>query len=273
MARSTRPFAARMLDPHDGAEADRIAAAAGAHGVYVRNALRDGTGETLALYGTDALLGLCWFGPRGNLIVLQVEDLDGDAVADAIGGTRLPWRIALGPAACVDALLDRVRTRPLVHRDQCYYAALPTDAPRRLLRDDVRPPVRADLPALVAAALALNESDLRVDPRRVDRAWLRETVSQRIAEGSTRVIAAGGRLLSKLDFGSSGPGGSVLEGVFTFPEARGRGLCAGLVATVIAESRHVPVCLHVAADNAPARAAYAAAGMRETGRCRLLLLG
>ncbi len=265
------PFGARALDPHDRAEAIALTVAAGCHGVYVRNALHDGTGETLGFYGTDALLGLCWFGPRGNLILVEREPLDGRAVAAAVRDSRWPWRIALGPAAAVDALRASSRGRPLVHRDQLYFAGTEADAARDLVRGTVRAPGRDEAAFLEDAALQLNESDLCIDPRRVDRAWLRETVLARIAEGSTRVLGPVGGIVCKLDFGSDGPGGLVLEGVFTPPLERGRGHATALVASVLAAAPG-PVCLHVAAQNTAARAAYVRAGLRPAGACRLLLL-
>jgi predicted GNAT family acetyltransferase len=139
------------------------------------------------------------------------------------------------------------------------------------VRDDVRTAQRADRDRLVQATLALNASDLNVDPMRVDRRWLRDTIDERIAEGSTHVIGPAGGVRCKLDIGSDGPGGSVIEGVFTFPAERGKGLATGLVATCLRTLRG-RVCLHVGKHNRTARAAYEAAGMREVGACRLLLL-
>jgi predicted GNAT family acetyltransferase len=82
-----------------------------------------------------------------------------------------------------------------------------------------------------------------------------------------------GGVQTKLDLGSRGPGGCVVEGVFTMPQWRGRGLAAGLVASVAAQRPESLVCLHVGVANFAARAAYERAGMSEQGRCRLLLLG
>jgi len=265
------PFGARPLDPTDHAEAVALAVASGCHGVYVHNALCDQSGETLALYGAERLVGLCWFGPRGNLILLQHGELDGAAVARAVQHSQLPWRIVLGAQPSVDALRATVRSEPLVHRDQEYFTAVPGDVPEVLVRTDVRPARKPDAPALVAAALQLNEADLRVDPRRVDRRWLHDTVHARIEDETTRVIDVDGQVVCKLDLGSHGPGGLVVEGVFTFPEARGQGLATALVASVVAAAG-CRVCLHVAAENKPARMAYQRAGMRQSGSCRLLLL-
>lgn len=261
----------RTLVPEDP-QVHALADAAGVHGVYVRNALELGEGDGFLLLERNAPRGLCWFGPRGNLIVVVHGEVEAVPVADAIQRTRLPWRIAMGPAAILDVLRDRTVTRPLLHRDQVYYACRPEGAVRELVRDDVRPAQRADRDRLGQATLLLNQSDLNIDPARVDRRWLRDSIDERIEEGSTRVLGPIGAPECKLDFGSDGPGGLMIEGVFTFPAARGRGLASALVATCIAEAASHRVCLHVGEHNRPARAAYERAGMVEVDRCRLLLL-
>ena len=140
------------------------------------------------------------------------------------------------------------------------------------VRADVRPAQRADRDRVCQATLLLIQSDLNIDPARVDRRWLRDSIDERIEDGSTRVLGPIGAPECKLDFGSDGPGGLMIEGVFTFPAARGRGLASALVATCIAEAASHRVCLHVGEHNRPARAAYERAGMVEVDRCRLLLL-
>jgi len=266
------PFAARQLHPQDRAAAIALAAAGGVHGLYVHNALHGGEGEVLALHGLEQLLGIAWFGPRGNLILLQQLPLDPLEVATAVQRSAMPWRIALGPAPLVIALAALVAGQPLVHREQVYYAATPDEAPPALRSGSVRAPLRGDRERLMQATLQLNASDLRVDPARVDRRWLRNMVDGRIADGSSRVLGPVGQVVSKLDIGSTGPAGIMLEGVFTFPEARGQGLATTLVATVLAAASAPVVSLHVAADNLPARAAYERAGMTARTSCRLLLL-
>ena len=98
------------------------------------------------------------------------------------------------------------------------------------------------------------------------------TIDERIAEGSTWVSGDVGAIDCKLDYGSEGPAGQILEGVFTFPAVRGRGIAAGLVAACMAAAPD-RVALHVGADNKGARRAYERAGMTMVDRCRLLLLG
>lgn len=254
-----------------------LAVAAGPHGVYVHNALAAGTGDGVVVARDGRDLALAWLGPRGNLVAMTVADarLAAEVAAPlvaAIGDRLRGWRIAMGPSAVVDRLRERVPGTPLVDRDQVYCTGSAATAARDLVHDDVRPATPADRDRLVQATLQLNASDLNIDPRRVDRRWLRDTIDERIAEGSTRVLGPPGGVRCKLDLGSDGPGGLVLEGVFTFPEHRGQGLASTLVATCLAAARG-PVCLHVGKHNLPARAAYARAGMTAAGGCRLLLVG
>lgn len=274
-------FSARPLDLFDVSRASSLARDCGPHGLYVANHLacvargdEDAEdGEVLACYGAEDLLALAWFGARGNLIVLQRHDLDPDALARAIQRSGWSWRIVLGPRPVVDALARRLSSPPLVLREQIYYGMPPDRVDPEHISEEVRRPVRADLRALVRAAVALNHEDLRVDPRRVDRGWVKRAVRDRIIRGTTRVLGPSGSPLCKLDFGSEGVAGRMLEGVYTIASARGRGLASKLVATVVAESRgvHSLVCLHVGAENLPARRAYERAGMEPMSTCQLLL--
>ncbi|MHC4814685.1 MAG: GNAT family N-acetyltransferase [Planctomycetota bacterium] len=272
------PFSARPLDPVFGPQAVALARRVGVPGIYVQNHLLadpdlGGRAEILALHGREDLLGLVYCGDRGNLIVLTTEDLDPEILARAVIDSSLRWRIVLGPHDLVAALRRLNDAPPLVHRTQIYYAVAPAAVPVERLRDDVRRAQRQDAKALVLATLHLNETDLGVDAWRVNKDWVRKNVRLRIREGSTLVIGPVGNPWVKLDIGSKGPAGLILEGVYTWPEFRGQGHAASLVATVAQRAgEDCPVvCLHVAEDNQPARRAYENAGMREVDRCGLLL--
>ncbi|MEO6595674.1 MAG: GNAT family N-acetyltransferase [Planctomycetota bacterium] len=273
MRQSTRVTRRPLLG--DDASALAAVVAAGAHGVYVHNALAAGEGEGTVFEHAGSVSGLCWFGPRGNLVLIASEPAESaieTAMTDAVARARMPWRIAMGPAAIVNALRERAAKNPLLLRDQVYYAGTAASAAKELALAEARLAQRADRDRLVQATLLLNASDLNIEPSRVDRRWLRDSIDQRIAEGATWVVGPVGSLQCKLDCGSDGPGGRMLEGVFTFPEMRGRGLAGALVASCL-QSAPGPVCLHVGMHNAPARAAYERAGMAVVGRCRLLLFG
>ena len=273
-------FVARPLTTADRAPARALAAAVGVHGVYVGNYLSRAfsrgasafdRGEVVALCGEDGLLGIAYFGGRGNLVLIQREALDGAAVAEAVRGAGFGWRIALGPDASLRALAEGEPRPPTLHRRQVYYAVRPQDVPAALMRADVRRAERRDHALLLESALDLNASDLHIDSARVHRPWLRDAIRRRVQAGQTFVLGEPGRLVAKLDVGSDGPFGLVVEGVYTLAEQRGRGLATGLVATVARRAAAPLVCLHVAEGNAPARRAYERAGMRQAGECALVL--
>ena len=267
------PLPTRLLRAED-AGARALAQRAGAHGVYVTNALAAGEAQGFVQRRGDEDAVLAWFGARGNLVLIGPDDLSSlelEAVLTEIQLTRRSWRIAMGPRRIVEGLALRATAPPLVLRDQVYYGGSADTAADDRVRDDVRAAVRADRDRLVQATLQLNASDLHIPPAQVDRRWLRDTIDERIRECTTRVIGAPGAVACKLDLGSQGPGGTVLEGVFTFADRRGEGLATGLVATCLRDAADF-ACLHVGVHNAPARAAYERAGMQEFDRCRLLLL-
>lgn len=251
-----------------------LATQAGVQGVYIANVLSSPKleGKLMGLFGDDHLLGLVYCGPRGNLLIVQRVDLDPGQVAQAILAEYWQWRIVLGPSAVLGELVRLGNLRAVVHRSQIYYGVT-AEQVVPASTEFIRLAVRKDLKPLMEASLHLNETDLLVQPWRVDRDWLRRNTRARIKDKTTYLLGPDGRPVSKLDVGSIGPAGVVIEGVYTWPKARGRGhavkLVTGLAAKVLAE--YPLVCLHVAADNGPARKAYEKCGMRELARCQLLL--
>ena len=260
------------------AAAAALAAGHGAPGVYVSNALlddEDGGGELHGLVDAEgALRAVAWFGIRGNLVALGDASDATEVWAAGLMQVTSPWRIALAPETLIAALAKRDPRPPIVRRTQVHYGckrgelAEPGSSAAR-----VRLAVRADVDALCEAALDLNESDLHVPRERVHRAWLEKSVRRRMREGRTYVLGPIGRPNCKLDVGSRGRAGAVLEGVFTLPSERRKGLATALVlgvAELLLRDLDL-VCLHVDAANAAARAAYERAGMRSAGECGLLL--
>lgn len=273
------PFACRLLEPLDYDAARALADDVGVHGAYVRNALdpsaEESDDQVYALHGSDELLGLVYFGARGNLIVVEREPVSPERLAAFIRETPWEWRIVLARFEVVAELRRADPRVPLVCREQVYYEARPGEIDAANLDPSVRFASKKDARLLMQAALDLNESDLNVARWRVNRAWLRQTVKRRIAQQRTLVLGPEGRFDCKLDIGSQGESAAIIEGVHTPPESRGRGFATRLVATAIDRLHEsVPVVsLHVAADNVPARRAYERAGMREVDTSWLMLRG
>ncbi len=229
----------------------------------------------LAFHGAEALLALAYFGSRGNLIFLQRVPLDPVQVAKALLQSHWTWRIALAPATVVQALVDCGGLLPTVQRRQCYYGMLPSDVQPSLVDESLRQAECKDVRPLMAAALDLNASDLNVEAWRINKDWLKRHVKERCSDGTTLVLGPVGKPQAKLDLGSWGPYGTVLEGVYTWPDFRGQGLAGCLVASVVAKAVDPAslFCLHVAESNAAARRAYEKVGMQEMGDCTLMLRG
>ena len=276
-------FAARPLDVVDVPAALDLSLDAGAHGVYVHNVLvahQDlGKGvEVIGFFCAEGLVGLAYFGPRGNLLVLLRAQLDPGQVARAIVDALWHWRIVLASSPVVDQLVRISGLEPLVNREQIYYRMTREELDVLALPEgtsDVRRAEKRDLECLMDATLHLNESDLRVDRWLVDKTWLRRNTKTRIREGTTYVLGPVGNPIAKLDIGSKGPAGVVIEGVYTWRRVRGQGLASVLISAVAAEVLiDCPqVCLHVAASNRAARRAYHKSGMSPQGSCQLMLRG
>ncbi|MEZ5965987.1 MAG: GNAT family N-acetyltransferase [Planctomycetota bacterium] len=267
------PFAARAPSVADRPAIVELAAAAGAHGVYVANDLaRDPSGRALAsrglaMFGRDGVLAFAWFGARGNLIVLGAEGghADPTQVARAIDAVALEWRIALGPEPVLAALARAAPVPPVLLRRQLYYVADPELVRAHEPDPRVRVANVVDLDALVQASIELNRVDLELDPAQVSKRWVRQAASERVRAGTAFVVGPPGAPFAKLDIGSQGRAGVVIEGVFTLEAHRSQGWGSRLVHGVC--RRHLAagrptVCLHVAESNAAGRRCYEKAGMR-----------
>jgi predicted GNAT family acetyltransferase len=85
------------------------------------------------------------------------------------------------------------------------------------------------------------------------------------------VVEEGRRLVFTGAFSFLGPDGSGLGGIYTVPDARGRGIAARATAGLarIGLQRGPVVTLHVAMTNAAARRCYENAGFEPDGHYRL----
>ena len=154
-----------------------------------------------------------------------------DAVAVGLLKSALPaadaaWR----------RLAGRRRRRTLVDRIETAYALAPAGA--RLVEarrgDVVRRAGRGDLDALVYAARESLREEHRPDPFAGDprgfRRWVRGRVSRAwVVESSGRVVFAGYADVQR-------PAGWLLQGVYTWPEARRRGFASVGVSALCAQA-------------------------------------
>jgi len=195
-----------------------------------------------------------------------------DALVDVCLHEERGFRILIGPDAMTARLtraLDR-HVRFEMNRAQPFLAA--TDAERLAREPAARLATGDDVVWIMEADLRLNEEDLGISARRIDRRALDRRVRQRIRDRRTWVLDCAGGPACKLNVGTSGPAGALIEGVFTEPDFRGRGLARGLVGEVTRGllSTHSCVGLHTARTNLAALRSYLRAGFTEVAELRLV---
>ena len=135
----------------------------------------------------------------------------------------------------------------------------------------VRRTVRADLPVLYPACVAMYEEEVGISPELGGgKEMYRARVLQLITRGwSFARFDGSGQLLFKAEVASVSPIAAQVQGVWVPPDLRGRGLATAGLAAVVEEVRRdiAPVVsLYVNEWNTGARRVYERIGFRETTR-------
>jgi ribosomal protein S18 acetylase RimI-like enzyme len=175
------------------------------------------------------------------------------------------------------AELCRQRERyTVIDRLETTYALTPEAARLGGVRNDgcVRPAGESDLESLVFAARESLREESRPDPFSGDvrgfRRWVRGRVARaRVVEQAGRVVFVGYADVRR-------PQGWLLQGIYTWPDARQRGFAALGTADLCREAfaagaEHVQ--LAVVDGNDPARRLYEGLGFKPFGRLRTILFG
>jgi len=202
-----------------------------------------------------------------------------------IGGGPAEWaalagHLALRPRSCSSLVGESTAVR-------AYWSVLrPQWGPERAVRacqpllvigrdrllppghPDVRAMRMADLDAYLPAAAAMFTEELGVSPirgiggTRGYRSRLAGLIAARRAFG---IRDSDGTIVFKADFGCVTPGTVQVQGVWTRPDLRGRGIARQAMAAVLREGldRAATVSLYVNDFNVPARRLYARLGMIE----------
>ena len=189
------------------------------------------------------------------------------------------WRLLVGDRAAGDALLAEVADEPgLIVHDQRYLTVDPDAVPHAADVADpgLRRAVAADVDGLARLAVRLHVDDrFGPDPGLGGYLGYRSRALDAVARGLAWCVGPEGGPRAKLERSvSSARWGVQLAGIVVEPESRGQGLGTAMVAAAVRDALAagpVPVSLHVRDDNAPALAAYAAAGFGDREAWRLAL--
>jgi uncharacterized protein len=233
--------------------------------VYLRSELRLGfdAGDWWGAFEDDELTAvvLGW-----SLVVPYIPDLEAAApLAQALTAGAQP-RMVVGPRASVMALHNAFRParparelrdpQPLMVLDRGDLVGTPSE--------DVRLSTRGDLDALIVAAARMHREEMGIDPLVVDAPAWRMRMLSLIERHWSWIWMREHEVLFKAELSAWTPEVVQIQGVFTAPKYRGRGIArAGLAAICAHVFREVPRCsLYVNQYNVIAQRVYDRLGFK-----------
>ena len=184
------------------------------------------------------------------------------------------YQMLIGPRLTTDTLwrasdgTEAVRT---CYDQRLYVARCATQGP---VLPGLRKATQEDTPDLTRFSSRMMLEDLGFDPAVTNPRGHMATVQRRVREGRTWVAEADGRLVFKIDLGSSCSEGAMVGGTYVIPELRQRGVCGRAMRGVLRDllQRHPCVTLHLNEANNPAVGCYQRAGFRRDVAMRLMVL-
>jgi len=235
---------------------------------YLRSELRLGMegGEWWGAFDGSRMTAAVLGGPLAWPYI--PDPAEAPALASALSGPAAP-RMLVGPRASVLALhhafgppryVREMRDpQPLLAVDRINLASI-APAP-------VRRATRADLEGLVVASAAMHREEMGTDPLTADALGWRTRMAALVARGWSWVWTEGGRIVFKAELSAWNPDAVQIQGVYTPPDGRRRGVATrGLAAVCAALLEEVPVCtLYVNHYNTAALRVYAKLGFEAIG--------
>jgi ribosomal protein S18 acetylase RimI-like enzyme len=224
--------------------------------------------------------GLWWgAGCDGELLgamvggALVVPWVPSEETATALAGQlghQVPPRMIVGPRSHVTALQSRRRPTPPPPRevrDPQPLLVVGRGGLRRPGAEEVRPGTGDDLDQLVVASAAMHREEMGVDPLLVDPTGWRHRMSTLVDRGWSWVWREDGEIVFKAELSAWTPEVAQVQGVWTAPASRNRGVgTRGMAAVAEAVLAQVPQCsLYVNHYNVAARRLYARLGFEQVG--------
>lgn len=248
--------------------------------VYLRSELRLAGLATGQWWGIDgarpgelraALLG-------GPLVVPWVPDADDvERLAEALSRQQAP-RMLVGPRAQVLALHQARRPAPPLRELRDPQPLLRLERHRTAARHGsgnvrVRRGTLDDLDRLTVAAADMHREEMGVDPLAIDPAGWRTRMSTLIQRGWSWVWTEHDEVVFKAELSAWTPDAVQIQGVYTAPRHRNRGIATAAMAAVCdAVLDDVPACtLYVNHYNAAARRVYDRLGFEQVASLATLM--
>jgi ribosomal protein S18 acetylase RimI-like enzyme len=232
--------------------------------VYLRSELQMGieNGDWWGVVDGDSVRATALGRP---LIVPCIPNLeDAQALAETVAATVAPHML-VGPRDAVLAF-HRALHRPAREvRDPQYLLAVDRSGFTRQESSPVRPARRSDIDALVVAAADMHREEMGIDPLAIDAAGWRARMANLVDRGWSWVWTERGMIIFKAELSAWTHNAVQIQGVWTHPAYRSRGIGRiGLAAVCASLLSEVAMCtLYVNHYNRAALALYERLGFRK----------
>jgi GNAT superfamily N-acetyltransferase len=239
---------------------------------FLLDALRaDGVSGFFGAWEGERLAGVAFL-RRGAISAAAMTPQSAAYALAATLSARGPWSSVVGPETPCRAIVESMRTSTPFRVDR-------VQAFMSVARGDVLGPGGAgmrcasvaDLDAVVPLVARYRVEDGLSNAGEDHSAWIRSHTQERIHAGHLFVVEERGRIVFTGAFNFAGRAGAGLGGIYTVPDARGRGIAGRATADLcrIALETGPVATLHVDPRNAAAIRAYERAGLRRSGEYRL----
>ncbi len=233
-------------------------------------------GQLLGVRDAEGALAAAAFN-GGNLLPIGGDPEHWRALAEFVARRPRVCSSVVGHAATVAVMWPVLQTawgapravrrrQPLLVLDDAVAAGHADVGVRAMRRDE--------LDAYLPAAAAMFAEELGVSPSEGGAGHYRTRVANLIREGRAFGVLRGGEVVFKADFGAVSPRTCQIQGVWTRPDLRGRGLGTAAMIGVLDRALALApsASLYVNDFNEPARRMYARLGMREIAVLSTVLL-
>lgn len=271
--------------------------------VFVASRIEEGAlnarGQVLGWVAGGRLQAMVLCG--ANVVPVGLDERSAAALADHVGSRRALSSSLFGEVAAVRLLWEQLRPLWGPARDERWeqWSMVTSTRPAELgVRADprVRPARLEELDLVHPAGAAMFTEEIGYPPYQGSPARYRAGFEQLISQGRTFVVVEDGRVVFKADVGSVAFGVAQVQGVWTHPSQRGRGLATGAMAGVVDQlltdglpamwrpgrvppgpvgsprERIGTVHLYVNDYNHAARSVYERVGMRRVGTFATIIL-
>jgi uncharacterized protein len=227
---SRRALRVRELTARDEGAVARLLSTDPVQNVYLRSELRAGLspGEW---WGVEARDGLTSVVAGGALLVPWITSRsDARLLAPALATRNV--RMLVGPRGAVLDLHAALGRPAREVREPQLLLAVTREALAPAPLGQLRRATRADLEELVVAAAAMHREEMGIDPLSVDAGGWRARMTHLIDRGWSWVWRERGRILFKAELSAWTPEAAQIQGVYTTPDARGRGIATSALTSM-----------------------------------------